>query len=374
MTTGAVAPPGLRVRTAVPQDNPALVALAAACPMEGATRLCVERDPDFFALTRIEGETCTVAVAEHPGRGVIGCVSAAERVVWLDGVPSRTAYLGDLKVHPSDRRQGIADALSRWCVEACGAIGPHLPVLVSVLEGNRPMERRASGRPGVPALRRIGTLDAWAVPALWYRRLPVGIGLTAGRARAGDLDAMAAAWTKAGRRRQFAPVLDRDALADWIARAPGLEVTDYLVAWRGAQLAGFLGLWNQAVFKRTRILGYAPGAALFRLGFNAAAPLLGAPPVPPAGSLLPHRVAVQLCVPDGDAAVLRSLLVAAHNAARDGGEAFFTVGIDRADPLAAAVRGMMAQPTPVGIYVTTARGPSERPERPWPLHYEIALT
>jgi len=46
--------PIVRVRDADASDNAALVRLAAACPMRGDLTLCMDREPDFFALARLE--------------------------------------------------------------------------------------------------------------------------------------------------------------------------------------------------------------------------------------------------------------------------------------------------------------------------------
>ena len=68
----------VHVRDAVHSDDEALRAIAASCPMEGDITLRVTREPDFFALNRLEGQEWRVGVAESDGR-VVGCAMAAER-------------------------------------------------------------------------------------------------------------------------------------------------------------------------------------------------------------------------------------------------------------------------------------------------------
>src|SRR5256885_8016187 len=41
-----------------------LLALAAACPMRVELKLCVRREPDFFALNRLEGDRWDVGVVD----------------------------------------------------------------------------------------------------------------------------------------------------------------------------------------------------------------------------------------------------------------------------------------------------------------------
>ena len=98
----------VQVREAVANDDGALRAIAAACPMEGDISLRITRDPDFFHLNQLEGSQWRVGVAEVDGR-VVGCVMGAERIAYLHGVEQRTLYAGDLKVLPTMRGTGIAE-------------------------------------------------------------------------------------------------------------------------------------------------------------------------------------------------------------------------------------------------------------------------
>ena len=145
------------LREARPSDNAGLVALAASCSMVGDLSMRIDRSPDFFALNRLEGDRWTVAVAERGGQ-IVGCVAFSERRVFVNGLATRTAYVGDLKVHPEHRDTAIADALSLWADRECGVLPPRAPAVITVLAGNRAMERRLSGPRGVPRFNRIGTI------------------------------------------------------------------------------------------------------------------------------------------------------------------------------------------------------------------------
>jgi hypothetical protein len=83
---------------------------------------------------------------------------------------------------------------------------------------------------------------------------------------------------------------------------------------------------------------------------------------------------VHVCVPGTSPEVLRALLVAAYNQRQGRGWSFFTVGLDVTDPLTAACRGLLAQPTDVWAFQATLGAERRRPaldDRP--LHHEIAL-
>ena len=375
MTSALQLPPAYTgVRDATEADNTALVALAESCPMRGDLTMCVDRAPDFFALVRLEGERWRVGIAEDAGRP-IGCVAASERHAYVNGAATRTSYVGDLKVHPAHRGGFAADALEEFAREACrGYGGDDMLTLATVLGGNRTMERRADGRRGLPTLTRFATLDVHAVPLLWRRPERVA-GIRVDAARDEDLDEMGALWNRVAPARQLAPVLGAARLRGWIDAAPGLAIDDYLVARRpDGRIVGFLALWDQYFLKQLRVLGYSPRLALVRTALNAIAPVTGTPRLPATGHALPSLAALHCCVPGDEPAVLRALLLHGYAARRGSGYLFFTLALDRRDPLRVALRGLLAQPTAVGAYATTPAGQySGAPLDGRPLHFESSL-
>ncbi len=368
---------GATARDATPDDNAALVALSVACPMEGDIGLAVDRAPDFFALNRLEGESWRVGVVDGPDGIPVGCIAVAERAVYLNGEPVQAMYVSDLKVRPDQRGGGVADALTTWARNACvEAGGPEVLTFLTILAGNRAMARRMPGPRGLPHLERVATFRTHTVPLLWRRR-PPDAGVTVAAAGPADLEEMAALWARVAPGRQFAPVTDASSLAAWIEAAPSLDVSSYRLARRpGGELAGFLAPWDQSAFKRLRVTGYSRKLAAVRAGFNALTPVVGATRLPPAGGALRNLTAVDLCVPPDDPAVLRALVVDAYNAARGRGLSFLNVGLDVADPLAAAMKGLLAQTLDIWICVASVAEAGAR-SRPTfdgrPFHHEIAL-
>lgn len=371
MTSVAV-PPRTLVREATPADNAALVGLAAACTMEGDVALRMDRAPDFFALNALEGDAWRVGVAVNDDE-VVGCVAASRREVWMNGVPAVMGYASDFKVHPAFRGTGTADVLAHWVTDTIADMcGEDTPTMLTILGGNSRMENRARGPRGAPRLSRFATLCVHAIPLLWRRDARVA-GIAVRAASPADLEPMAQLWGTVAPGRQLADVMDADSLASWIAQAPGLSTGDYLLAHdpRG-RLLGFVGIWDQSRLKTLRIVSYSPHLALVRRAVNVVAPLVGAPRLPPPGGALPALATVHACA--AEPVVLRALLLEAYHRHRGGRHALLTIGLDVRDPLLAATRGLLAQPTTVHAYVTTPRG-SASPAMfdGKPLHYETAL-
>jgi len=365
------------VREARPSDNGGLVALAAACAMVGDLSLRIDRRPDFFALNRLEGDRWRVAVAERGG-SIVGCVGWSERRAFVNGREMRTGYAGDLKVHPEHRDTRIADALSLWAEAACANLPPRAPALITVLAGNRAMERRLSGVRGVPRFTRIGTIRTHSITILWKRGALARRGsssIRTERARWIDVSQMGELWNRVAKNRQLAPVMTASSLGAWIRKAPGLDISSYRIARSASgEMLGFAAVWNQQAFKQLTVLGYSRRIAGARKVFNVVAPVVGAEPLPAPGAPLSCVTLLHVCVPGDRPDVLRALVIDAHNELRHSGVSFMNVGLDVKDPLANALGGLFAQPTDVNAYVLAMRSgvaPEVMDDRP--LHYEIAL-
>ena len=362
------------IRDATPADNEQLIAVAAACSMVGDISLRIDRGPDFFALNRVEGQCWRVGVAERAGM-IVGCVAISERLAYVNARERRTGYVGDLKVHPAHRDTRIADELSRYAERACELLPPTAPVMITVLAGNRAMKRRLPGPRGVPVLRRIGTIRTHSIPILWRRRVNDPGSIHVVSAGWTDIDEMAALWSRVAPLRQLAPVLSASAMADWILAAPGLDISSYRLARSSnGELLGFLAVWDQRVFKQLNVVAYSARMKAARSAFNLLVPIVGGERMPRPGSPLNCVSIAHICVPADKPRVLRALIISAYNEQRGSGCSFMNVGLDRRDPLSAAVDGLFAQPTDVNAYIVAPRRgvmPEYLDERP--LHNEIAL-
>ncbi|HCT76162.1 MAG TPA: hypothetical protein DGT23_06130 [Micromonosporaceae bacterium] len=343
----------MHVREARREDNEALVALAAQCPMNGDLSICVDRHPDFFALSQLAGDPLRIGVIDGE-QGPIACVGVARRQVYLDRRPSQLAYLGDLKVHPAHRRQGAGRALAKWAIATARDLaGDDTPLLATVLAGNNAV---TSLQRDVPGVLRRATVRSHSISLLWKRRLPQ-TELTVRPAVLADAPDMAALWRQLASPRQFAPIHESFPIL-----TPGL---DYLLAHHpNGELAGFVGLWDQHRIKQMRVTGYSPRLATARVAFNVVAPLFRAPMLPSPGGALNYRTVVNPCAPDSQ--TLRTLLLHACHQLR-GRYSFLTIGLDTRDPLSQALAGMLAQPTDVDVLVL-----GEPPGSAIPVHIEIA--
>ena len=362
------------VREAGPADNDSLLELTRACPMEGDIGLCVDRSPDFFRLCWLGNSSFRVGVVYGPDGTLVACATLAERRAWVRGEPVRLAYASDLKVHPRYRGSGAAPLLVRWVTEQSrDIVGDPGPILLTVLSGNRAMERLFAGDRDLPRIESFATLRAHAVP-VFHRPMPeprFGV-----EAATPELHReMRALWNLRAPERQLSPLrpLGLDVASG--ARGTDLGTPRHFVARdAGGRVVGFLGLWDEHPVKQLRVTGYSVRLGAARTAINLLAPFIGAERLPGTGGILRSATVVDLCVPHDAPEMLRALLLAANRAVLRSGVAFLTVGLDVRDPLKAALQGLHAQPTDFLACASAATGEYRGPPLGGRLvHFEPAM-
>jgi len=278
-----------------PGDEPGIRALLRASAFTGAVSLSFEREPDFHLAATIEGDRhdvvvgrAVVAGGEPAGAGggrIVGLATRSVRTAFVNGVPARLGYLGQLRA-AGDGRGNVRAIRDGFALLRAARRPDETPFdLTSIVSDNAPARRLLeAGLPGFPTYRPLGGMVTLALVARDRRRGPPA-GLTVRRATPALLPAVAAVIAAHGARRQFAPCLSAEDLAS-PERARGLSPGDVLLAERGGQVTGCAAIWDQRAFKQAVVRGYSPWLRAARPLLALAGPALGLPRLPPVGQPL----------------------------------------------------------------------------------------
>ncbi len=366
------------VRSAEPRDNDALCQLFASVSMESELNLEIRRDPDFFALYRIQGPLWECWLGET-GEDLAGLGAIVVRDGYLDGRPVRVGYLGDLRV--ASELQGrklvprfygpiLRDAAERF---ECDVF------LTTIIASNRRAIRaltgpraREAGIPPYEFVRSFGIRAVYLTVSLpWIRtRYHVERGTESCLAEiASFLDAD-------GRRRPFGYAFDETELRRRLDEWPGLEISSfYLARDPNGALAGCVAVWDPHDVKRTVVRGYAGRMRRVRRIYNAAAATLRFSPLSAPGGGLRYSYATHVAVPSGDPAVLRALIARIYDDHRKTGRSFIAFCAFDDDPMGTAFRGFTYTDLKTNLYVVPAPGRDLPPGclAPGPPGFEMAL-
>jgi hypothetical protein len=327
------------IRPATSADNGALLELTRRTPMNGRIALRIDRDPDFFALTRHRGKG-EVFVATR-NEQVIASFSVTLADVLISGTPVRAAYIADLKSAGKDSGRVLLrlfesatrylranDVALVWCVVAAGN------------EGVAPF---LDGRAGLPRFAPCGRFFVDELVNIKRR--------TSSRYTV-DLDVHGAEVADLVRRFRAT----RDLSCEY--RGGDVGTIARLAAREGTRVVAALELFDPGSIKRNVLLG-APFTtrALLAIGSSVSA-VIGGPPLPRVGDTV--RLAyIRNVACDGDrTSALKALIGRARGIALERGFMFSAIGLHERDPLRAAVAGMPRFTFSSLLYATSLGQPS----------------
>ena len=327
------------IRPARAEDNAAVLALIAATPQPGRVLLNFERQPAFVHGSQVSGEAPDNWVVEsntEAGR-IVGIFSVGRRRLFINGRATEIRYANDLRVAPEHRGGRLLFLMGRKLGELMQQ-GEWMQTVV-LTDNNLSMQTVASGRAGLPVYHPCGDIQTsmlFAAPARRHH------GLRISQASDRELPLMQQWLNWHAPRRQFFPCYRLDGLRSGDPFYRGLSIDDYWLAWRGSELVGMAGVWNQKSFKQTRVLAYPRGLGWLRHLYNLYVSMRGGIRLPPPGGALSYLTLHSMLVEDDRPDILDALLGAMSRAylRRFGA---LVAGFFDTDPLSEAVRGYRRQ-------------------------------
>ncbi len=324
--------PFAEYRLAQPFDDEELRHIVRESPFAGSISLSLEREPNYFLASAIEGTFHqTLVVREAQTGEIIGMGDRSVRPLWVNGCVQDVGYFSGLRGREK-YRQGLAAArfLSK------GFEGEHEQhkdgrakfYLLSVISDNDTARRILnSNLPHYPRLHPYTRMFTYAVhPAREKKESKIKI-------TRGSLDLIPAivdCLARYGTRTQFAPHWTTDTLLSTLM--PALVIEDFFLAVSGRRVVGCLALWDQQSFKQSVIRGYSGTIARYRKLINLLSPLGGWPALPEVGTRLNHCYACLLAVDNDDPEIFSALLRALYNEAARRKYDYFMLGLAEGNP------------------------------------------
>jgi len=335
----------LAYRLAERKDDPALRRLLASVPMPGAITVAFEREPDYFAGMRMSGSEWQVMIAEDEATGALAgvcCRSVQNRFV--NGNEARIAYWGNLRIARAYQGSVFLSRAFEFARSVYG--GDPVDGNFAVIADGNPLARRMFAerrRRHVPPLEPVSRFLTFGITLgrRWTSRndharsrsSAAGVNL-AGVAEIG-LPGIVAFLREQGATRQLFPVYDEAYFADC-----GYDPADFIVAVRGAAIAGVAGLWDQSACRQTVVRRYQGVLRIARPFYNLLSPLGGYPRLPNVGERIRSAYLSFIAIRGGDAGAFAAILERACRRAYERGFAYLMLGLAESDPLVALPRSL----------------------------------
>jgi len=331
--------------------------------MESDLHLAVDRSPDFFAFYDMQQADIAVRVLEVDGR-IEGLGTLIARPGYLDGRLCRVGYAGDLRLTRKVRGSEFLAEHYGELFEAGEDLLRFELCFTAIITSNRravdALTRRQERQSNVPVYTEFARYRIANVQ-FTDRKKPRRTGLLVRRATENDLPAIVGLLGTQHRSRPFGYAIDEAFLRGRLVRWPGLDIDSFWLAFDGDRLVGVLATWDAEAVKRYRVLGYHNRMRWIRLGFNLAAPFLGATPLPTPGGLLRYFYLTHVAIEGDDPTIMSALLDHVYAHAHSLGYHFFSASVLEDDPLASAWKRFRVTSLPAALYAVT------RPGKPVPL-------
>lgn len=346
-------------RLATPEDNPRLLDLFGAVPMQGELVLSTQRAPDFFRLYGLQRGTAEVWVHEGAeGLDAMGTFFARDG--WLHGRPCRVGYLGDLRTRFSARRdRSVARFYGPLLEEVSQRLGVET-FLTSVMATNtaalQALVKRHARRVAQPQYSLLRRFSAVSVH-FTHRRVPRASPYQVRQARPEDLLALEALLDADHRARPFGYRHDQGELRHRLAHWPGPGVERcYLAFDAHGTLVGCTSVWDPHEVKRYRVLAYQGSMRWVKRGYDALATVLRSPRLPEPGEDFRYFYLCDTSIAREDPAILRALVERVYADHQTRGYHFFTLYLGQEDALAPALRGFFQRRLDFHLYAVTPAG------------------
>jgi hypothetical protein len=322
---------------ATAQHDAALRRLLRDQPMPGWVRLAFACEPSWAEAHAVMGYQCQTLVGTDDSGAVLGCGVRSIRRHYVNGHTTELGYLSGLRSLPHARGAlGLAQGF-RFLRELHDADRRVPAYLTTIVEDNTAAAVLLGARAGLPRYRELGRFATTAVLFDRRRRTPEpNAGLSIRTGADVPADRILAFLRAEGARRQFFPVVARDAFSSGLWR--GLQPADFRVLLRGEEIVAVAAAWDQSAFRQTMIAGYDPLLRVARPAANLLLRLRGLRPLPPVGERLRCFHLALVCVAGDEPEFLAALLDRFHADWRDSDCSCFLVGLHERDPLRPALR------------------------------------
>lgn len=293
--------PNWVIRAACSADNAQLLALVASAMPSSGLMLSLSRQPDYAMACQAaftQSETWVIAAAAQPEK-MVGMYTLSMRPCYIDGQVEMLRYLGDFRIDPAVR----GHKLTRLVMRHLRTRMPEQYYAQAVVLADNKVAKQTLHRPHQDFVTHYTDQTLYTMTMTGCRQTvrsnATPVGLSHRVATAEDVSQMNQFVQSMALHFNFLPRYDFADLLSQHLYWQGLQMSDFTLVFRGRELVGLYGLWDQKAFKQTRVISYHPLIAWIRPLYNIWARHNQRLLLPPKGELLHYLMLHSpLCRPD----------------------------------------------------------------------------
>ncbi len=360
-----------RIREASLDDNLGLIELVRRCPVQGTMQLILDRFPDYFAFTRMQGDRSYIYVAENGEGAIVGSVAFIESAAKTSGEERRVLRFSDLRTDPAYRGSRIAATFIEIYRKKLQEEGYDCGT-AEILEGNlSPIKaQRLLGE----AIRVVdeGFFEIFQMFPVWSYK--ASSDYTLRPAALTDLPAVVTLLQETYRTAGEAPPFSLEWLTNAFDQHLSFQIENlWLAEDAQGEIKACVATWDQKGLRRTLALRFSPFARLFVRLLGMLSLLWKLPPIPQEGGSLRFLYLRWPACKAGEEMALNALIKDVMRGVRQQGEHQFVVlGFHEQDNLKRCLNGIVRIKMRMHLYthrVKADHSHSLTARNPAPFHY-----
>ncbi len=310
-------------RLATPSDNQQLLELTSGAGMDGEISLRIDRQPDFFRLLKLRGDSKVFVAVDNDT--IIGSVCVSLQQVFVGGQISPVQYIGDLRVATSFRNNGIGLQLCNEAANYVLSTGTDL-VFLTVAKGNTKPFSFFKNRPNIPDFESVGSFNIHQFIGKKRRSLHSAYKIE----RAPPSDELIQFLNSHSCKYQLGSVITTEKL----------QSTDSFVIRHNNKIIAAMCLIDTMGFKQNVVTSVSSKLKFLIKTINATYKISGVSRMPLVNQPIRMIYIRYLAVKDNDKQVVRLMLAFARNIAYDKEYSFVSIGLNEKDPMNKYFSGM----------------------------------
>ena len=305
--------------------------------------VCFDRQPDFFRLPEIRYNPYYYygffQFDQLKGFGGVGYHTAM-----VNGRHRTVFHMRDYYVAPEARGKGFGYKVTEnFFKETYNQAEVGYAVIMA---GNMPslhyVGRRNTKFPYIPYSHVINQLDVRNIMLTWPVRNSRALKIR--NADINDIPEIVALLNNEHNERLFGNIYDVTTFQDYLSRRPGLEISDYYLAFDKAGMAcGVCAAWDCSSFRQTRVLKYGKTFRKAKILYKGLSLVFNLLPLPLQGECFRDSIITDYAARDRDPGIMNALLRFIYNDLRKRGFQNMMWGSSADDPLLKASEGFFYQ-------------------------------
>ena len=328
-----------RLAKAEDDDELRAVSYEASMSDSGLFSLGYGREPSFFHGLEIEGPfQQTGLFVDENNRGA-GTFTRTIRPLFVNGEKQDLGYIANARIRNEFRGSTIT-ARAYKELKKLHADGRCPYYLSTILEGNVAVRKLlTSKRATLPAYHEVGRITCYAI--LLGRKVPVPSSVKIQKGSKELLPEIVDCLNRNNRRKQFGLCWSEEDFAKENNLTRGLQVEDFLVAFRDGKVCGVVSKWDQRTFKQMTVQRFSFSMKCVKWLWDTVMPWSGYVALPNVGDSFDIFFCATPAVDNDNKEVFQALLHTMVNENGGGDYLCCVAGFCDGDPLATVASSLL---------------------------------